>query len=142
MRGSLIAARFFSKAFMQAWRIFFGPTECGSPVFRYACRPADPSKIMVWNSLTTGGQEIDQLMIEWSDSFAVGPVAGDLNSYSRTAGRDVAAPLGPVLPHIFNHQSQHRGQVHAMLYAAGCKTTDFDLFLMTPAEWQGSNPHN
>jgi uncharacterized damage-inducible protein DinB len=31
---------------------------------------------------------------------------------------------------LFNHQTHHRGQVHAMLTAAGEQTGDTDLFLV------------
>ncbi len=62
--------------------------------------------------------------------------------YSGAAGRNVSAPLGIVLPHIFNHQTHHRGQVHAMLTAAGCRTEDTDLFLMPPADWLGFDPRS
>ena len=34
--------------------------------------------------------------------------------------------------HFFNHQTHHRGQVHAMLTAAGQETGDTDLFLLIP----------
>ena len=32
--------------------------------------------------------------------------------------------------HFFNHQTHHRGQVRAMLTAAGRQTGDTDLFLV------------
>jgi uncharacterized damage-inducible protein DinB len=32
--------------------------------------------------------------------------------------------------HFFNHQTHHRGQVHAILTAAGAKPGDTDLFLI------------
>jgi uncharacterized damage-inducible protein DinB len=34
--------------------------------------------------------------------------------------------------YFFNHQTHHRGQVHAMLTAAGQQTADTDLFLLVP----------
>jgi uncharacterized damage-inducible protein DinB len=33
---------------------------------------------------------------------------------------------------FFNHQTHHRGQVHAMLTAAGQETGDTDLLLVVP----------
>ena len=39
-------------------------------------------------------------------------------------------PLGLLVPHLFNHQTHHRGQVHAMLTAAGERTGDTDLMLL------------
>jgi uncharacterized damage-inducible protein DinB len=34
--------------------------------------------------------------------------------------------------HFFNHQTHHRGQVHAMLTPAGQDTGDTDLILVIP----------
>ncbi len=93
-----------------------------------------------WAALTTARHAMDQMMLEWSDNYAPGAVLGNLDWYSGAAGRNVSAPLGVVLPHIFNHQTHHRGQIHAMLTAAGCQTADTDLFLMPPADWLGFDP--
>lgn len=89
-----------------------------------------------WDALKAEREALDAMIVEWSDGFAEGPVTGNLDWYSGAVGRDVSAPLGIVLPHIFNHQTHHRGQVHAMLTAAGAATDDTDLFLMPPADWQ------
>jgi len=37
-----------------------------------------------------------------------------------------------VLVHMFNHQTHHRGQAHALLTAAGEKTGDTDLAFILP----------
>ena len=50
--------------------------------------------------------------------------------YVNTRGEEKALPLGVVLTHLFNHQTHHRGQVHAMLTAAGSTAPVSDLFLM------------
>ena len=39
-------------------------------------------------------------------------------------------PVWVLVTHIFNHQTHHRGQAHAMLTAAGAKPDDTDLFLL------------
>jgi len=44
----------------------------------------------------------------------------------------VTAPLRLLVAHFFNHQTHDRGQVHAMLTAAGQETGDTDLFLLVP----------
>ena len=46
-------------------------------------------------------------------------------------------PRGPrtaaaAVTHFFNHQTHHRGQVHAMLTPAGQDTGDTDLILVSP----------
>ena len=39
-------------------------------------------------------------------------------------------PRAFVLMHFFNHQTHHRGQIHAMLTAAGAMPDDTDLFIV------------
>jgi uncharacterized damage-inducible protein DinB len=46
--------------------------------------------------------------------------------------RELTAPRASTAVHFFNHQTHHRGQVHAMLTAAGAKPGDTDLVLMPP----------
>jgi len=56
----------------------------------------------------------------------------DLTWFSGAANREVRAPLRLLVTHFFNHQTHHRGQVHAMLTAGGQETGDTDLFLLIP----------
>ena len=123
-----------------AWadRIWFSRFQCCTPPGG-SIRDST-SFIDDWDALRSERKALDTMIVEWSDAFPEGPVTGNLDWYSGAAGRDVSLPLGIVLPHIFNHQTHHRGQVHAMLTAAGCATADTDLFLMPPADWQGFDP--
>ena len=66
----------------------------------------------------------------WADGLKAVDLAGDLNWYSGAAGREMRRPIAPLVVHFFNHQTHHRGQVHAMLTAAGARPGDTDLFLM------------
>jgi uncharacterized damage-inducible protein DinB len=59
-------------------------------------------------------------------------LAGDLVWFSGAAGREVRAPYAFTVMHLFNHQTHHRGQTHALLTRAGEKTGDTDLFLVVP----------
>lgn len=88
-----------------------------------------------WDALVAARAALDEQMIAWVDGFAPGPVAGDLTWYSGAQGREATAPLPVVLVHLFNHATHHRGQVHAMLTAAGATPQDTDLFLMPRAAW-------
>jgi uncharacterized damage-inducible protein DinB len=56
----------------------------------------------------------------------------DLVWFSGAANREIRAPRRLLVTHMFNHQTHHRGQVHAMLTAAGQETGDTDLFLLVP----------
>jgi len=91
-----------------------------------------------WSELKVKRQEMDDLTVDWSDHYQKGAVAGTLKWFSGAMNKDVQAPLSVVLPHIFNHQTHHRGQVHAMLTAAGIATENTDLFLMPKELWPNS----
>ena len=56
--------------------------------------------------------------------------------YASTKGVRSRKVLGEVLQHIFNHQTHHRGQVHAMLTAAGARPGDTDIPFMPDAPWK------
>lgn len=72
----------------------------------------------------------DGRLVLWAQGLRAVDLTGDLHWRSGAAGRSVARPIGLVVTHLFNHQTHHRGQVHAMLTAAGQRTGDTDLFLM------------
>ncbi len=52
-------------------------------------------------------------------------------AYTNTAGVSQELPFAPVLTHIFNHQTHHRGQAHTLLSQFGLKAPiiDFVYFL-------------
>jgi uncharacterized damage-inducible protein DinB len=66
----------------------------------------------------------------WADSLRALDLKRDLTWFSGAAGREMTARLDLCVVHFFNHQTHHRGQIHAMLTAAGCKAPVSDLFLM------------
>lgn len=47
--------------------------------------------------------------------------------YVSLAGEPVSDPMSLLLPHVFNHQTHHRGQVHDMLSQAGVETPMSDM---------------
>lgn len=59
-------------------------------------------------------------------------LADDLVWFSGAAQREVRMGKGKLVAHFFNHQTHHRGQVHALLTAQGQQTGDTDLFLVVP----------
>jgi uncharacterized damage-inducible protein DinB len=44
----------------------------------------------------------------------------------------ISQPCNDLLTHLFNHQTHHRGQAHALITALGERTADTDLFLVVP----------
>lgn len=83
-----------------------------------------------WGELRGCRAELDSDILDWSGVVADDWLAGDLTWFSGAVGREVTRPAGLCVTHFFNHQTHHRGQVHAMLTAAGAKPDDTDIFLM------------
>lgn len=63
----------------------------------------------------------------WAAGVDAGWLAGELRWYSGAMQREMVMPTAPLVVHMFNHQTHHRGQVHAMLTRFGAKTGDTDL---------------
>ena len=72
----------------------------------------------------------DQAILDWAETVTADWLRGTLIWYSGAAGREMGKPRAFALVHFFNHQTHHRGQIHAMLTAAGVKPDDTDLFLV------------
>lgn len=66
----------------------------------------------------------------WAERLKAVDLVGNLSWTSGAAGRVMTRPLQMLVVHMFNHQTHHRGQVHAMLTAQGHKPLATDLFLM------------
>ena len=82
--------------------------------------------------LSTEREKADTDISRWAGKVDNAWLSADLTWFSGAANREVRAPLGLLVTHFFNHQTHHRGQVHAMLTAAGQETGDTDLFLLIP----------
>jgi uncharacterized damage-inducible protein DinB len=83
-----------------------------------------------WARLVQRRGEADARIRDWAGRVTPEWFAGDRTWYSGVLGRDVTKPAGYCVAHFFNHQTHHRGQVHAMLTAAGARPGDTDLFAM------------
>ena len=78
----------------------------------------------------------DARIVDWATGLTEARLACDLHWFSSALGRAVSKPKALCVAHFFNHQTHHRGQVHAMLTAAGARTADTDLFVMPDeADW-------
>lgn len=88
-----------------------------------------------WTALRASRGETDALIEGWTASLDEAALASTLEWFSGSSRQHARAPVWVVATHLFNHQTHHRGQVHAMLTAAGAQTEDTDLFLMPRAFW-------
>jgi uncharacterized damage-inducible protein DinB len=91
----------------------------------------DPGAVFPdWDALSAERRRIDEVMVGWTDGLTPADIAGDLTYHSMASGTTSTRPRGLLLAHLFNHQTHHRGQVHAMLTAAGARPDDTDLPLL------------
>jgi len=66
----------------------------------------------------------------WAERLRAIDLTGDYSWYSGAMEAQVSKPLALCITHFFNHQTHHRGQIHAMLTAAGHKAPVSDLFFL------------
>ncbi|MGA8155229.1 MAG: DinB family protein [Rhodoplanes sp.] len=83
-----------------------------------------------WEGLVRERRLMDAAVIDWADKLDDAWLASALTWYSGAAKREITKPRWELVVHFFNHQTHHRGQVHAMLTAAGGRPGDTDLILM------------
>ncbi|KUF11786.1 DinB family protein [Pseudoponticoccus marisrubri] len=77
-----------------------------------------------------GRFQTDAALLLWAEKLRAVDLAGQISWYSGVMGADVAKPIGLCIGHMFNHQAHHRGQIHAMLTAAGAEAPVSDLIFM------------
>lgn len=81
-------------------------------------------------TLRAAREDMDARILQWADEIQSETLAADLTWYSGAAGREITRPTWLLVTHFVNHQTHHRGQVHAMLTASGAHPDATDLFLM------------
>lgn len=86
-----------------------------------------------WEDLKHRRAAADERFLSWGSSLSQVDVDGDLEWYSGSMGRGMTSPRAVCIMQVFNHQTHHRGQVHAMLTAAGAKPEDTDIPFMPDA---------
>jgi uncharacterized damage-inducible protein DinB len=75
----------------------------------------------------------DARIIDWARRLEPASLEGDLTWFSGVSQREMTQPKALLVMHMFNHQTHHRGQAHAMLTAAGARPEATDLPWMPPA---------
>ena len=86
-----------------------------------------------WEDLKARRAAADQRFLSWGETLSQSDVDGNLEWYSGTLKRGMTSPRGICIMQVFNHQTHHRGQVHAMLTAAGASPEDTDIPFMPDA---------
>lgn len=104
---------------------------------RFTGKPAPQGGIGESTRLTSNRQDWEILrfhtdgeILIWAERLRAMDLAGGLSWHSGSLGRQVQKPLGLCIAHMFNHQTHHRGQIHAMLTAAASDAPVSDLAFM------------
>lgn len=92
--------------------------------------PQSVSLFPEWQNLKAERSDSDAKLIDWADNLDPAWIKSDMTWFSGAINREVTKPHWQLVAHFFNHQTHHRGQVHAMLTQAGGKPHDTDLFVM------------
>ncbi len=69
----------------------------------------------------------DAAIQDWADGVRQDWLDGELRWFSGAMQREMAQQCAPLVVHMFNHQTHHRGQIHAMITRFGETTGDTDL---------------
>ncbi len=83
-----------------------------------------------WADYKSRRAATDRRILDWASRLEQSDVDGDLSWYSKVLQADLSKPRALCIVHMFNHQTHHRGQVHAMLTAQGVRPGDTDLPFM------------
>ncbi|RCS23159.1 damage-inducible protein DinB [Phyllobacterium salinisoli] len=78
-------------------------------------------------ALRSAREAEDRRIIAFVGSLDDRAFTGRFTYITATDVRTVSQRLAPALSHFFNHQTHHRGQVHAMLTALGQDVPSLDL---------------
>lgn len=82
-----------------------------------------------WNGLTEARAKMDRTLLSWTASLHDADLVVDMTWNSAATGAEVKKPRWLLAQHLFNHQTHHRGQLHAAATQAGLRPEATDLFL-------------
>ncbi|WP_172294424.1 DinB family protein [Pseudoruegeria sp. HB172150] len=83
-----------------------------------------------WETYKEVRSKADARILAWALALQDKSLTGNLSWFSGALNSDVERPTWICVQHFFNHQTHHRGQVHALLTASGVKPGETDLFVM------------
>lgn len=85
-----------------------------------------------FEDLRIAREAFDAAIETWAAGLAPEALEGPLTWFSGATGREMTRSRALCLMQVFNHQTHHRGQVHALLTAAGAETGATDLPFVLP----------
>ena len=85
-----------------------------------------PNDFPSFESIRASLTEIDRALIEFVAGLTPEALARSLD-YTLLSGKAQSGPLAPMLQHLANHSTYHRGQVTTLLRQLGAKAISTDL---------------
>ncbi|MEM7488063.1 MAG: DinB family protein [Pseudomonadota bacterium] len=103
--------------------------------FAGVTRPVDEARAVPsagddWAAFVACRAERDAAIACWAAALDEAALAGPVAWYPAGGSVRVEKPAELCAAHLFNHQTHHRGQIHAMLTAAGAMPGPTDLPMM------------
>lgn len=111
----------------QQWMSRFAGWPKNTRPLKDSCRLHDD-----FGALRVAREDADLRIADWTGSVTEAWLAEDMVWFSGAQQKEMRKPHALLMMHFFNHQTHHRGQVHAMLTAAGQQTGDTDLAFILP----------
>jgi len=87
-----------------------------------------------WPMFKAKRAEVNARILTWADTLTATELEGELAWFAMSLGRELSKPKVLCIAHMFNHATHHRGQIHAMLTAAGARPDDTDLIILPKDE--------
>lgn len=104
---------------------------------RFADLPTPEGRFLDWTAqfpgflaLTAAREALDEVILGWAAKVSPEWLAGSVTWTSVMLGGERTQSAGLLVVHMFNHQTHHRGQVHALLTRLDAKPDDTDLTLL------------
>jgi uncharacterized damage-inducible protein DinB len=97
--------------------------------------PGSVRMVEEWPDLFAARRDTDQALLEWAERVTTEDLEGEFSWHSGAIQADVRRPRWALVIQLFNHGTHHRGQVHALLTAAGAKPDDTDVPFMQSAHY-------
>lgn len=107
----------------------------GTPAPRSPDIPGSVRQFADWQTLKSERAQTDDAILAWSRRVTDEDLAGTFSWFSGAIQADVVRPRQTLVIQLFNHGTHHRGQVHAMLTAAGATPDDTDVPFMSSPDY-------
>jgi uncharacterized damage-inducible protein DinB len=91
-----------------------------------------PAMVEAFAGLRQAREAQDAAIEAWAATLTQAGLDRDLTYFSGAVGREMTKPMALLASHLFNHQTHHRGQAHALLTASGVDPGATDLPFVVP----------